>query len=208
MSSAQFWNDRYENAEVFAYGTEPNDFLKASIDSKTINLPQGASCLCLAEGEGRNAVFLAKQGFNVVAVDNAEAGARKTEHLAQRNRVKVQTIVADLADLEYGKSRYDFIVGIFCHVPPPIRQRMLDEIPKALKPKGYVLFECYTPDQLKYNTGGPPSPEPMFSAKLLEESMGMQLEIRRNEELVRDVVEGEYHTGEGAVVQFIGQKRP
>jgi SAM-dependent methyltransferase len=164
-------------------------------------------CLLLADGEGRNGVYMAEQGFDVVSVDSSAAGLAKAQALAKTRNVTITTIQADLADYDLGTEEWDCIVGIYCHFPPPIRAKVLAAIPGSLKPGGYFLLECYTPDQIQYKTGGPQTPELMYSKQILSEAFDSQLEVLRNEELVRDVVEGKYHTGKGAVVQFIGQKK-
>ena len=200
----KMWDERYSE-EGFAYGTEPNQFLKDTLPS--LNLPKGAKCLLLAEGEGRNAVYMAQHGLDVTGVDSSAVGLRKAQELASSRQVQIHTEVVDLADYDYGTTAWDCIVGIFCHVPPPIRARMLDSIPGALKPGGWVLFECYTPKQLEYKTGGPPVAPPMYTAEIFQQAFGDgKLEISRNEELEKEVMEGKYHNGKAAVVQFVGRK--
>ena len=206
------WDERYSE-EGFAFGTEPNTFLQETLsDSSTlVNLPAGAKCLLLAEGEGRNAVYMAQKGYDVTGVDSSAVGLQKAQELAKSRHVQITTQVVDLADYDFGHAQWDAIIGIFCHVPPPIRTRMLQAIPHALKPDGYVLFECYTPRQLEFKTGGPPAAAPMYSAEIFQKALGTtdqtQMEILRNQELVRDVVEGKYHNGQAAVVQFIGRRK-
>jgi SAM-dependent methyltransferase len=200
----EFWEARYREAG-FAYGTEPNDFLKDTIPK--LEMPSGSTCLLLADGEGRNGVYMATQGFQATAVDYSEEGIKKAKQLAKQKSVALEAIVADLADYDLGTSKWDCIVGIYSHLPPPLRTRVLQGIPTALKPGGYFVLECYTPKQIEYKTGGPPVPELMYSKEILSDAFEGKLEIQRNEELVRDVVEGKYHTGKGAVVQFIGRKK-
>ena len=197
------WDERYSE-EGFAYGTEPNKFLQQTVP--TLDLPQGAKCLLLAEGEGRNGVYMAQQGFDVTGVDSSAVGLRKAQELAKSRNVQITTHVVDLADYDFGTAQWDAIIGISCHVPPPIRARILEVIPTALKPAGYAVFECYTPRQLEFQTGGPPAAAPMYSAEIFQTALEGKLEIIRNEELISEVVEGKYHTGKAAVVQFIGRK--
>lgn len=200
----RMWDDRYAE-EGFAYGTEPNGFLKESLAS--LKLPENAKCLLLAEGEGRNAVYMAQSsGFRVTAVDNSKVGLDKAKKLAESRGVEIETVVANLAEYDLGSEQWDCIVGIFCHLPPPLRSRVLASIPSALRPGGCVLFEVYTPDQLEHKTGGPPKAELMYSSQIFRDAFGDTLTIERNEEMLREVVEGKYHTGEAAVVQFIGRK--
>lgn len=197
------WDDRY-SADEFVYGTAPNDFLRDCELGGTI--PPSSNVLCIAEGEGRNAVFLAGRGHTVLAMDSSAVGIEKVKSLASERGVAVQTEVANLADFCFGSDRYDSIVGIFCHVPPPIRARMLRDIPMSLKKGGVLVMECYTPRQLEYKTGGPPAPEMMFTKELIEEAFEGRLKLERCEEVVRNVIEGKLHTGKGAVVQVIARK--
>ena len=201
------WDSRYSE-EGYAYGVHPNDFLKATWSS--LRLPKNSKCLVLAEGQGRNAIFLAEQGMEVTAIDSSKVGLDKAQNLAAQRGVEIKTIQADLAEYDFHgtKNNWDAVVMIFGHFPPPIRTRVLDAIPEILRPGGYFLTECYTPAQLEYKTGGPLDAALMYSRELFESCFGQKkrLDTLRNEELVRDVVEGKYHTGKAAVVQFIGQK--
>ena len=202
--SKQMWDERY-GSDTFAYGTAPNEFLEQSWPS--LDLSAGSKCLLLAEGEGRNGVYLAELGMDVTGVDISKVGLDKAQKLAAERKVTIQTHVADLASFDFGTAQWDAIVGIYSHFPPNVRQRVLDVIPGALKPGGYFVLEAYRPGQLDYKTGGPPNAAMMYSKEILEQAFdGNKLEIIRNEELVRRVVEGQYHTGKAAVVQFIGRK--
>jgi len=196
----QSWDDRYDT-EGFIYGTKPNEFLK----NNYANIPMG-SVLCLAEGEGRNAVFLAKQGYRVTAVDNSSVGLKKAKKLAQDNAVSVEFIHCDLATFDLGVMKWDGIVSIFCHVPELIRKELHKQIPKGLKEAGVLLLEAYTPRQLPLGTGGPPSEDLMMSAKLLSDEL-KDIKYSHLCELERDVTEGTYHSGLGAVVQAIGTRK-
>ena len=207
MNNNKMWDERY-GSDTFAYGTEPNDFLKECWP--LLGLPSGAKCLMLAEGEGRNGVYLAELGMDVTGVDISKVGLDKAQTLAKQRQVSIRTEVADLNSYDLGISQWDVIVSIFNHVPSNIRQRLLDVIPTALKPGGYFVLEAYTPTQLEFKTGGPPDATMMYSQEILQKAFDSngrsKLEIVQNKELVRNVVEGKYHTGKAAVVQFIGKK--
>ena len=170
--------------------------------------PKGKKCLLLADGEGRNGVYMAELGYDVVSVDYSPVGLAKAQKLAAQKKVQITTIEANLNDFDLGSGEWDCIVGIFCHLPPHIRSKVLAAIPTSLRDGGMVIFECYTPDQLEKKTGGPPSSEPMYSKAIFAEAFDAcaGLTIERNEELIRIVQEGEYHNGESAVVQFIARK--
>jgi SAM-dependent methyltransferase len=193
------WDERY-SAEEYAYGTNPNNFLEVNVSS----IPKG-KVLSLAEGEGRNAVFLAKQGYSVTAVDSSLVGLNKARKLAEENGVIVEFIHTDLAEYDLGENKWDGIVSIFCPLPSSIRKQLHKKVEAALKQNGVFLLEAYTPAQLKYGTGGGNSVDVMQS----KESLSLELaglKFKHLIELERDVVEGIYHTGIGAVVQAIASK--
>jgi len=190
------WDERY-SAEEYAYGTNPNNFLEANVSS----IPKG-KVLSLAEGEGRNAVFLAKQGYSVTAVDSSLVGLNKARKLAEENGVIVEFIHTDLAEYDLGENKWDGIVSIFCPLPSSIRKQLHKKVEAALRRNGVFMLEAYTPAQLKYGTGGGNSVDVMQS----KESLSLELaglKFKHLIELERDVVEGIYHTGIGAVVQAI-----
>lgn len=193
------WDERY-SAEEYAYGIKPNEFLKENFNQ----IPKG-KVLSLAEGEGRNAVFLAKQGYSVTAVDASAVGLNKAEKLAEENGVVVEFVQADLADYDLGENKWDGIVSIFFPLPSLLRKLLYKKVEAALKPGGVFLLEAYTPDQLKHGTGGG------NSAAVLQTKESLRLELpglkfRHLVELEREVIEGVYHTGLGAVVQAIAAK--
>jgi SAM-dependent methyltransferase len=193
------WDERYDTSE-YVYGTAPNDFL-ASVVAR---IPRGRT-LCIAEGEGRNAVFLAEHGHDVVAIDASAVGLDKAVRLARERGVVIETQVADLAEFEIEPGSWDAIVSIFAHVPPAIRKPLHRKIVQGLRPGGMLVLEAYTPEQIRLGTGGPPDAEMTMSLQDLRVELE-GLGFRHAAELQRDVVEGKYHTGEGAVVQVIAVK--
>jgi SAM-dependent methyltransferase len=130
------WNQRY-SAEHYVYGTEPNDFLAASLEQ----LPTGR-VLCLAEGEGRNAVFLAALGNQVTAVDASSVGLAKARRLAAKHGVEIETLTCDLAELEIEPGAWDLIVSIFAHTPAPLRADLHRRVATGLRPGGVFLLEA------------------------------------------------------------------
>ena len=193
------WDQRYSSS-AYLYGTEPNEFLRAQVQ----RLPLGR-VLCLADGEGRNGVWLAGQGYQVTSVDASVVGIGKTRKLAVSRRVSVDAVHADLAGFDLGEGQWDAVISIFCHLPLPLRRDLHARVQKALKPGGVLLLEAYTPAQLALGTGGPPVAELMMDlAALRAEFMGM--EVLHSVETEREVIEGEGHFGVGAVVQFIARK--
>lgn len=198
--SGPLWDTRY-SADHYLYGTAPNDFLVEHYSS----LSEHGRVLCLADGEGRNSVFLASQGFEVTAIDQSAVGLEKAARLARERGVSLTLIQADLADWPLGTEHWDAIVAIFCHLPPAIRRHVHDQIPAALKPGGVLLLEAYTPAQLSLGTGGPPDADLMLTADILKTELA-PLVFDRLLEMQRDVIEGSGHTGRGAVVQAIARR--
>ncbi|MFW2374332.1 MAG: SAM-dependent methyltransferase [Gammaproteobacteria bacterium] len=193
------WDERYSTDE-YAYGKEPNDFLR-----KHAGIIPSGRVLCLAEGEGRNAVYLAGQGYQVTAVDSSLVGLKKAQKLADERGVKIETHHADLEDFDFGLDRWSGIVSIFCHLPAPLRRTVHSKVVSSLRSGAFVLLEAYTPKQLEYKTGGPPVAEiTMDSASLKSELEGLEF-IELNE-IEREIHEGQLHNGMGAVVQLIAHK--
>ncbi|MGM0553551.1 MAG: SAM-dependent methyltransferase [Pseudomonadota bacterium] len=193
------WDERYDTDE-FVYGEEPNEFLRNAI----MGVPAGRA-LCLAEGEGRNAVFLAEQGFDVLAVDSSAVGLQKARRLAEARGVWIETLVADLADYAIESGAWDLIVSIFCHLPAEVRRRLHHEVVAGLRPGGVFILEAYTPAQLELGTGGPPTAALMMGLDDLSSELD-GLEFEHATERERDVVEGRLHSGRGAVVQILAHK--
>ena len=191
------WNERYDT-EDYVYGTEPNDFLVSIAD----RIPRGGKVLSLGEGEGRNAVYLARLGYDVTAVDQSSVGLEKAERLAASNGVSIRTIVADLADFQIEEKAWDGIVSFFCHMSRDVRAGIFRQAAAGLVPGGVFILEGFTPDQLKYGTGGPSAVELMMTAKDLREELA-GLDFRVAEELTREVREGAHHQGTAAVVQIL-----
>jgi SAM-dependent methyltransferase len=197
--NSDFWNQRY-NIEGFFYGTEPNDF----VQQVAPQLPSGP-ILCLAEGEGRNAVYLASLGHAVTAVDQSASGLAKARKLAAKRNLAIETTVADLAGFSIAPGAWSGIVAIFAHLPPELRRSVHHEVVSGLRPGGLYVLEAYTPDQLAFGTGGPKDPAMLMTlAELRNELAGLEFLIGR--EVVRKVVEGTGHTGRAATVQVLARR--
>lgn len=194
------WDRRYAEPG-FAYGTEPNDFLRAMID----RLPVGRA-LSLAEGEGRNAVFLATHGFDVAAVDRSRVGLEKAATLASEAGVTIRTVHADLADFAIAPESVEVVIAIWCHLPAPLRRKIHRAATLALVQGGALLLEAYRPEQLAFKTGGPPVVDLLYTLdELRDDFAGLDLVHAANVE--REVHEGRYHSGKSAVVQILGYRR-
>lgn len=200
MSDAQQkWNERYGTVE-YVFGHEPNDFLR----EQAMGLPRGR-VLSLGEGEGRNAVWLASQGFDVWSVDLSPVGVAKTLKLAEQHGVMVHASVGDLAEYVVEPDSWDAIISIFAHTPPNIRRRIHQQVVNGLRPGGVYLLEAYSPNQIDYGTGGPREISFLPTVELLaDELSGLQFDLLH--EITRDVIEGALHTGRAAVVQVVASR--
>ncbi|MBT8130450.1 MAG: class I SAM-dependent methyltransferase [Gammaproteobacteria bacterium] len=193
------WDKRYDTKD-YVYGKDPNDFLASVADG----IPAGKT-LCIAEGEGRNAVFLAEHGHDVVAVDASAVGLAKARELADERGVQIQTVIADLAHLDIAPDSWDAVVSIFAHVPSETRESLHRKIVRGLRSGGMLVLEAYTPEQISLGTGGPPVVELTMTLEALQRELD-GLVFRHAVELQRDVIEGRLHTGTGAVVQLLAVK--
>lgn len=193
------WNQRFASSE-FVYGTEPNSFL-----AQHANVLVGP-VLSIAEGEGRNAVFLASLGLDVLGVDGSEVGLAKAHALAASRGVTIRTEVANLATYEPPENAFGSVVSISAHLPSAVRKRLHRLVERSLKPGGVILLEAYTAAQLARDTGGPKDPDMLMSRAALEEEFP-NCEPIISREVEREVVEGAFHTGLACVVQFIARKR-
>ena len=193
------WNQRFASSE-FVYGTEPNSFL-----AQHANVLVGP-VLSIAEGEGRNAVFLASLGLDVLGVDGSEVGLAKAHALAASRGVTIRTEVANLATYEPPENAFASVVSISAHLPSAVRKRLHRLVERSLKPGGVILLEAYTAAQLARDTGGPKDPDMLMSRAALEEEFP-NCEPIISREVEREVVEGAFHTGLACVVQFIARKR-
>lgn len=194
------WHERF-NTKEYMYGKEPNAFV-AEIANK---LPKG-KVLCIAGGEGRNAVYLATLGLSVTAWDYASSGLEKTKQLAEENDVTVFTELHDLAEVEWEAEQWDAIVHVFGHLPEDVMARTMEGVKKALKSGGYYLSEMYSIEQLKYGTGGPPVESMLVDPKeMLHQFNDYFIEHFYVGEAHRQ--EGILHTGDAHIVQCLFKKR-
>jgi len=194
------WDARYAEPG-WTFGTEPNDFLR----EQAHQLPRGR-VLCLAEGEGRNAVWLATQGYDVTAMDQSQTGLDKAQQLARERGVRIATECADLGSYVIEPGAWQGIVSIFAHVPTVVRRRVHAAVVDGLAPGGVMLLEAYRPEQIGRGTGGPPDDDRMLNLERLRAELG-SLEWLLARELERDVQEGVRHTGVSSVVQLLARRR-
>lgn len=194
------WDERYAQ-DGWVFGTEPNDFLR----EQAHRIPEGR-VLCLGEGEGRNSVFLAELGYEVVGVDRSQVGLDKAQGLARERGVFVETVVSSIEDFDLREGEWEGIVSIFFHLPPDLRRRVHGAVARGLAPGGILILEAYTPRQLVLGTGGPPDADRLMTVDLLTQELdGLEALLAR--EVEREVHEGRMHHGRGSVVQFVGLRR-
>lgn len=195
----QFWNERYAEKE-FAYGKEPNQFLKENLHK----LPEG-KILFVAEGEGRNAVFAAQNGYEVVAFDYSESAKNKALTLARERNIRLDYLVSDVMEVPLEPESFDAIVFIFAHFPAVFRKQAYQKLVSFLKPDGKVLFEAFEKNQLQFTSGGPKELAMLFSEdEVREEFPSINFDFLKT--AIIDLAEGPYHQGKGAVIRFIGTK--
>jgi len=203
MSSADFvhWEKRYAAAD-YLYGTEPNAFLKAQASL----LPRTGKALAVADGEGRNGVWLAEQGLDVLSVDFSPTAQAKAKALAERRGVAVSFLTADVTAWDWPTAAFDVIVVIFIQFAgPPGRRRIFAGIRQALKPGGLLLLQGYRTEQIAYGTGGPSEVENLYTEAMLREEFGSfgKLENKAHDSVIS---EGSRHSGMAAVVDLVGWK--
>ncbi|MHC1708028.1 MAG: class I SAM-dependent methyltransferase [Bacteroidales bacterium] len=193
-----FWNQRYDSDE-FVYGIHPNQFFKEFVDSH-----QPGKLLLPCEGEGRNAVYAAKLGWDVVAFDQSEVGRKKALKLAEKNQTQIHFEVADALEFDYQSGKYDVIAFLWAHFPPDIRRKVHQKAVSGLKPGGHILLEGFSKKQLAFTSGGPKAPEMLFSLDYWPEDFP-GLSTITLEETTTLLEEGDFHRGEAAVVRFLGR---
>lgn len=194
---SEFWDSRFAGRD-YAYGTEPNAFLA----QQRALLRAGTTALAVADGEGRNGVWLAQQGLRVLAVDSSSVGLAKAQQLAHTRGVSLTTELADLLTWQWPQAQYDYVVAIFIHFMPTHREHMHRAMLHALKPGGVLIMEAFHPDQLNYRSGGPPVREMLYTEEMLRADFA-GAEILQLEETQTELAEGLYHRGPAAVVRLI-----
>ncbi len=195
----EFWNERYAHKD-FAYGKDPNDFLVSQKVGSNLKV------LCLAEGEGRNGVYLAKLGNEVTCMDYSESGLEKASQLALESSVTLSCICADLGEVQLEFGQWDLIVAIFAHFPKPIKTHIWPQIYGALKPGGKLIMEVYDQEQLRFGTGGPQHADLLYSFGELEALLQGNFKALHIEKVFREVIEGSYHNGASATLQVVAIK--
>jgi SAM-dependent methyltransferase len=196
-----FWDARYDRAE-YVFGEAPNAFLA----NNAHRLKGFSSALAVADGEGRNGVFLAEQGLDVLAVDASPIGLAKADQLAARRGVTLTTQCLDIGAYDWPEARFDVVAAIFIQfAPPAMRDAMFAGMVRTLKPGGLLLLEGYRPEQLGYGTGGPGQLENLYTEALLRARFGA-LEIISLESYDAELSEGSAHAGPSALIDLVARK--
>ena len=193
------WNERYSKND-YHYGKEPNNFLKEELPK----LAPG-KILFIGEGEGRNAVYAAKLGWDVDAIDFSEEGKRKAEKLAEEFGVNINYEIQDFADFVPKENAYDAVGIFFIHLDENLREELFKKLIDSLKRNGKVLFECFEKEQIGNTTGGPKNEELLYSLEdVVNEFIDLDFEKLSKEKVV--LSEGPGHSGPAIVIRFIGVK--
>jgi cyclopropane fatty-acyl-phospholipid synthase-like methyltransferase len=205
MSQGETEFDRWETrfaAPGYVFGTAPNAFLK----SQAHLLRKGQTALAIADGEGRNGVFLAEQGLDVLSVDYSSAAQAKARALARERGVSLRTEQADMTAWTWPPAAFDVVAAIFVQfATPPQRAAIFAGIKQTLKPGGLLLMQGYRPKQLDYKTGGPSDVTRLYTRELLQEAFAdfSSLDIREHDSVIE---EGSGHAGMSALIDVVGRK--
>lgn len=200
-SPTNAWDTRYAG-EDYLFGTEPNAFLARQAS----RLQRGWRALAVADGEGRNGVWLAGQGLEVVSLDGSAVAQQKAARLAAARGVRLELVLADIAAWPWPEAAFDVVAGIFIQfAPPALRGKLFEGMQRALKPGGLLLLEGYRPEQLGYGTGGPSAVENLYTEALLKEAFA-GFEVVELKAYDAEIGEGRGHAGMSALIDFVARK--
>lgn len=201
IDAAAHWNTRFAGDD-FLFGTEPNDWLRDHANS----FPRGGRVLCVADGEGRNSVFLAKHGFVVDAFDISSAAIKKAQLLAAASNITVNYQLADCDSFSWKPGSYDGVAAIFVQfADPALRGRLFARICESLKPGGVLILQGYTPKQLEYRTGGPSNIDHLYTEAMLRSAFA-QLTILELKAYESEIREGSGHCGRSALIGLVARR--
>ncbi|MGB3278867.1 MAG: class I SAM-dependent methyltransferase [Pseudorhodobacter sp.] len=195
------WNQRYDR-EDYLFGTEPAQFL---LDQRHY-LHRGHSALAIADGEGRNSVYMAQQGLDVTAMDSAENGLAKARALAARRGVTLDDQLADLRTWVWADAQYDVVAAIFIQfAEPAFRQTIFEGMKRTVKPGGVILLHGYEVGQMNHSSGGPGILENLYTTELLAKAFA-DFEILRLEAYEAELDEGPGHSGTAALIDLVARR--
>jgi 2-polyprenyl-3-methyl-5-hydroxy-6-metoxy-1,4-benzoquinol methylase len=195
------WNERYA-AHDLAFGAHPNRYLKTVID----RLPPG-KMLVPGAGEGRDAVYAAQLGWDVLAFDLSHVGQQKAMAWAAREGVPLRYEIQDASQFHFGVETFDLVAMVFFHLPPELRRWFFGNLYQAINPGGRVVIEAFNPRQIPYTSGGPKQPEMLFSSTMLRDEL-VHIEPEENIEVLTTLDEGPLHQGAAEVVRYTGVLKP
>jgi SAM-dependent methyltransferase len=200
--ATQFWNQRFDKQE-FIFGKEPNEYL---VEQASHFLKPNSSVLCIADGEGRNGVWLAKQGMRVTGFDVSDIALAKAKQLAADNEVNIQYSLCDTDGFDWQANAYDAVVGIFIQfADPEMRARIFQQVHQTLKSGGLFILQGYTPKQLEYKTGGPSLIQHLYTEEMISE-LSSDFEILDLQCYEKELSEGARHTGMSALLGMVAKK--
>jgi 2-polyprenyl-3-methyl-5-hydroxy-6-metoxy-1,4-benzoquinol methylase len=200
--AAKFWNERFDKDE-FIFGKEPNEYL---VQQASIYLKPGNQILCIADGEGRNGVWLAKQGMSVTGFDVSDIALTKAKQFAKDNQVDVRYSLCDSDGFDWQAQSYDAVVAIFIQfADPQMRARIFSQIYQFLRPGGILILQGYTPKQLEYKTGGPSLIDHLYTEEMIRD-LAKDFEILDLCCYEKELSEGARHTGMSALLGLTAKK--
>ena len=200
--ATQFWNERFDKAE-FIFGKEPNEYL---VESSLKYLKKNDKVLCIADGEGRNGVWLARQGMQVVGFDASDVALAKAKQFAKDNQVQVDYTFSDTDSFVWHPNTYDAVIAIFIQfADPAMRERIFKQTYQTLKPGGIFILQGYTPKQLEYKTGGPSLIEHLYTEEMIRD-LAKDFQILDLCCYEKELSEGARHTGMSALLGMIAKK--
>ena len=201
--ATQFWNERFDKEE-FIFGKAPNEYL---VQQATKYLKPGSKVLCIADGEGRNGVWLAKQGMQVVGFDVSDIALTKAKHFAKENQVEIEYSLNNTDEFDWQANTYDAIVAIFIQfADPDMRDRIFKQIQNSLKSDGILILQGYTPKQIEYKTGGPSAIEHLYTEDMIRDYL-QDSDILDLSCYDKELSEGARHSGMSALLGLVSRNR-
>lgn len=200
-----FWNQQFSSPD-FKYGKQPNSFLR----EQAFRLRPGSKVLLPGDGEGRNSVWLAQQGYHVTAMDNSSVGLQKAQELAAEKGVSIEVIQADLEHWTPAAASFDALILTYVHLPPAMRAQAHRRLVQALRPGGWLILEAFHPQQLGYASGGPKDAAMLYTLDMLRSDLA-------DASYLKDVIawegealldEGSGHQGPAFLTRYVAQRAP
>lgn len=200
--ATRFWNERFDKEE-FIFGKEPNEYL---VKCAARYLQKNNKVLCIADGEGRNGVWLAKQGMQVVGFDASDIALAKAKQFAKENQAEVEYLFSDTDSFDWQANTFDAVVAIFIQfADPAMRERIFQNVYQTLKPGGIFILQGYTPKQLDYKTGGPSAIEHLYTEESIQE-LAKDFEVLELVSYEKVLNEGARHSGMSALLGLVAKK--